>query len=453
MNVKENKMGTMPINKLLISMSLPMMISMLVQAMYNIVDSMYVSRISEDALTAVSLAFPIQQLMIALGAGMGVGVNAVLSKALGEKDFEKANKAAENGIFLSVISFVVFFFVGLFAVDPFYMSQTTDPEILQAGHDYLTVICCASIGMYMQFIFERLMQSTGRTVYSMITQTLGAVINIVLDPILIFGMFGMPEMGVKGAAVATVIGQIIGAVVGCILNVTKNHDIHISFKGFRPDFGIIKVIYVVGVPSIIMQAVGSVMNYAMNQILIGFTSTATAVFGAYYKLQSFIFMPVFGLTNGMIPIIAFNYGAGNRSRVIKTIKSSVILAVCIMLTGLTVMQIFPAKLLAIFNASEHMLGIGVVALRLISLSFVFAGYCIIMGSVFQALGNGVYSMIVSIVRQLVVLLPVAYLFSLTGNLDMVWMAFPIAELFSLTLSTVFLIKINKKIISKIGAKS
>ena len=453
MNVKENKMGTMPINKLLISMALPMMISMLVQAMYNIVDSMYVSRISEDALTAVSLAFPIQQLMIALGAGMGVGVNAVLSKALGEKDFEKANKAAENGIFLSVISFVVFFFVGLFAVDPFYMSQTTDPEILQAGHDYLTVICCASIGMYMQFIFERLMQSTGRTVYSMITQTLGAVINIVLDPILIFGMFGMPEMGVKGAAVATVIGQIIGAVVGCILNVTKNHDIHISFKGFRPDFGIIKVIYVVGVPSIIMQAVGSVMNYAMNQILIGFTSTATAVFGAYYKLQSFIFMPVFGLTNGMIPIIAFNYGAGNRSRVIQTIKSSVILAVCIMLTGLTVMQIFPAKLLAIFNASEHMLGIGVVALRLISLSFVFAGYCIIMGSVFQALGNGVYSMIVSIVRQLVVLLPVAYLFSLTGNLDMVWLAFPIAELFSLTLSTVFLIKINKKIISKIGAES
>ena len=453
MNVKENKMGTMPINKLLISMALPMMISMLVQAMYNIVDSMYVSRISEDALTAVSLAFPIQQLMIALGAGMGVGVNAVLSKALGEKDFEKANKAAENGIFLSVISFVVFFFVGLFAVDPFYMSQTTDPEILQAGHDYLTVICCASIGMYMQFIFERLMQSTGRTVYSMITQTLGAVINIVLDPILIFGMFGMPEMGVKGAAVATVIGQIIGAVVGYILNVTKNHDIHISFKGFRPDLSIIKVIYVVGVPSIIMQAVGSVMNYAMNQILIGFTSTATAVFGAYYKLQSFIFMPVFGLTNGMIPIIAFNYGAGNRSRVIQTIKSSVILAVCIMLTGLTVMQIFPAKLLAIFNASEHMLGIGVVALRLISLSFVFAGYCIIMGSVFQALGNGVYSMIVSIVRQLVVLLPVAYLFSLTGNLDMVWMAFPIAELFSLTLSTVFLIKINKKIISKIGAKS
>lgn len=450
MNVKENKMGTMPINKLLISMALPMMVSMLVQALYNVVDSMFVSYISEDALTAVSLAFPIQQLMIALGSGMGVGVNAVLSKALGEKDFEKANKVAENGIFLSVVSFVVFFFVGLFVVDPFYMSQTTDVQILQAGHDYLSVVCCASIGMYMQFISERLMQATGRTVYSMITQALGAIINIILDPILIFGMFGAPAMGVKGAAIATVVGQCIAAVVGVILNITKNHDIRISFKGFKPDMGIIKVIYMIGVPSIIMQAVGSVMNYGMNQILIGFTSTATAVFGAYYKLQSFIFMPVFGLNNGMIPIIAYNYGAGKRSRVVQTIKSSIILAVCIMLVGLAVMQVFPAQLLSVFNASEHMLSIGMVALRLISLSFVFAGYCIVMGSVFQALGNGVYSMTVSIVRQLLVLLPVAYLLSKTGNLNLVWLAFPFAELFSLTLSTVFLFRINKKIISKIG---
>ncbi len=452
MNVKENKMGTMPVNKLLISMALPMMVSMLVQALYNIVDSMFVSYISEDALTAVSLAFPIQQLMIALGSGLGVGVNAVLSKALGEKDFDKANSAAKNGIFLSVASFIVFFFVGLFVVDPFYMSQTKDAEILQAGHDYLTVVCCASFGMYMQFIFERLLQSTGRTVYSMVTQGVGAIINIILDPILIFGMFGLPAMGVKGAAIATVIGQIIAAALGCILNIKKNHDIHISFTGFKPDLGIIKTIYIIGVPSIIMQAVGSVMNYGMNQILIGFTSTATAVFGAYYKLQSFIFMPVFGLNNGMIPIIAYNYGAGKRERVVKTIKSSVILAVCIMLTGLAVMQIFPAQLLGIFNASDHMLSIGVVALRLISLSFVFAGYCIIMGSVFQALGNGVYSMVVSIVRQLVVLLPVAYLFSLTGNINLVWLSFPIAELFSVTLSTVFLFKINKKIISKIGVE-
>ncbi len=449
MNVKENKMGTMPVNKLLISMALPMMVSMLVQALYNIVDSMYVSRISEDALTAVSLAFPIQQLMIALGAGMGVGVNAVLSKSLGERDFEKVNKVAENGIFLSVFCAIVFFFVGIFVVDPFYMSQTADVEILQAGHDYLSVVCCVSIGMYMQFISERLMQATGRTVYSMITQTLGAVINIVLDPILIFGLLGFPEMGVKGAAIATVVGQCIAAVVGIILNIIKNHDIQISFKGFRPDMGIIKMIFMIGVPSIIMQAVGSVMNYGMNMILIGFTSTATAVFGAYYKLQSFIFMPVFGLNNGMIPIIAYNYGAGKRNRVVKTIKSSVILAVCIMLVGLAAMQLFPAQLLGIFNASEHMLSIGVVALRRISLSFVFAGYCIVMGSVFQALGNGIYSMIVSIVRQLVVLLPVAYMLSLTGKVNYVWLAFPFAELFSLTLSTVFLFKINKNIISRI----
>lgn len=451
MNVKENKMGTMPVNKLLISMALPMMISMLVQALYNIVDSMYVSRISEDALTAVSLAFPIQQLMIALGTGTGVGINAVLSKALGEKDFAKADSAARNGIFLSVVCAVIFFFVGVLVVDPFYLSQTTDPEIVQAGHDYLSVVCCYSIGLYMQIITERLLQATGRSVYSMITQTIGAVINIILDPILIFGLLGMPAMGVKGAAVATVIGQIASAFIGIIFNITQNPDIHLSFKGFRPDFVIIKNIYKVGVPSIIMQAVGSVMNYCMNQILIGFTSTATAVFGAYYKLQSFIFMPIFGLNNGMIPIIAYNYGAGKRERVIKTIKSSAILAVGIMLVGLAVMQLFPASLLGIFNASEHMLSIGVVALRLISLSFGFAGYCIVMGSVFQALGNGVYSMIVSIIRQIVVLLPVAFLFSLTGNLNLVWLSFPIAELFSVTMSTVFLFRINKEIISKIGS--
>ncbi|MBQ8816640.1 MAG: MATE family efflux transporter [Lachnospiraceae bacterium] len=450
MNSKENKMGTMPVNKLLISMALPMMVSMLVQALYNIVDSMFVSYISEDALTAVSLAFPIQQLMIAMGTGTGVGVNAVLSKALGEKDFEKANRAADNGIFLSVVCAVIFVFIGLFFVDPFYMSQTTDAEILQAGHDYLSVVCCFGIGMYTQIICERLLQATGRTVLSMLSQGLGAVINIVLDPILIFGLLGFPAMGVKGAAVATVIGQIISAAVGIWMNISKNHDIKISFRGFCPDLKMIGTIYKVGVPSIIMQAVGSVMNYGMNQILIGFTSTATAVFGAYYKLQSFIFMPVFGLNNGMIPIIAYNYGAGQRKRVLQTIRSSVILAVGIMLVGLAAMQIFPAQLLSIFNASEHMLAIGVPALRLISLSFVFAGYCIVMGSVFQALGNGVYSMLTSIVRQMAVLLPVAFLLSLSGNVNLVWLSFPIAELFSVTLSTVFLFKINKTVISQIG---
>ena len=450
MNVKENKMGTMPVNKLLISMALPMMVSMLVQALYNIVDSMFVSYISEDALTAVSLAFPIQQLMIALGTGTGVGINAVLSKALGEKDFEKANKAADNGLFLAVVCAVIFVFIGLFAVDPFYASQTKDAEILQAGHDYLSVVCCFGIGLYMQITCERLLQATGRTVLSMLTQGIGAVINIILDPILIFGLLGLPAMGVKGAAVATVIGQCASAVVGIWFNRKKNPDIRISFKGFWPDLKMIGTIYKVGLPSIIMQAVGSVMNYGMNQILIGFTSTATAVFGAYYKLQSFIFMPVFGLNNGMIPIIAYNYGARQRKRVIQTIHSSAILAIGIMVVGLIAMQLFPAQLLGIFNASEHMLSIGVPALRLISLSFAFAGYCIVMGSVFQALGNGVYSMITSIVRQMVVLLPAAFLLSLSGNVNLVWLAFPIAELFSVTLSTIFLIRIYKEIISKIG---
>lgn len=443
----------MPINKLLISMALPMMVSMLVQALYNIVDSMFVSYISEDALTAVSLAFPIQQLMIALGTGTGVGINAVLSKALGEKNFEKANKAADNGLFLAVVCAIIFVFIGLFVVDPFYASQTKDAEILQAGHDYLRMVCCFSIGLYIQITSERLLQATGRTVLSMLTQGIGAVINIVLDPILIFGMFGLPAMGVKGAAVATVIGQCISAVVGIWFNVKKNPDIHISFQEFWPDLHMIGHIYKVGLPSIIMQAVGSVMNYGMNQILIGFTSTATAVFGAYYKLQSFIFMPVFGLNNGMIPIIAYNYGARQQKRVIQTIRSSAILAIGIMLAGLAAMQVFPAQLLGIFNASEHMLSIGVPALRLISLSFAFAGYCIVMGSVFQALGNGVYSMITSIVRQMVVLLPAAFLLSLSGNVNLVWLSFPIAELFSVTLSTVFLIKIYKEIISKIGNES
>ncbi len=450
MNEKENKMGVIGINKLLVTMALPMMASMLVQALYNIVDSMYVSQISEDAFTAVSLAFPIQQLMIALASGIGVGVNALLSKSLGEKNFERANKTADNGIFLHILGAILFFIIGLLFVDPFYRSQTTDPEILKAGHEYLTVICCGSIGLFIQMICEKLLQSTGLTMYSMIVQGTGAIINIILDPILIFGLCGMPEMGITGAAAATVIGQMVGAVIGIVVNIKKNHDIHISFKRFKPDMGIIRMIFAVGIPSIIMMSVGSVMNYSMNLILIGFSSTAAAVFGAYYKLQSFIFMPIFGLNNAMIPIIAYNYGAGNKARVIKTIKSSNVAAIAIMLLGFLAFQVFPAPLLSIFNASEHMLSLGVEALRIISYSFVFAGYCIVMGSLFQALGNGVYSMITSIGRQIGVLLPVAYLLAQLGNVDLVWLSFPIAEIASLILTTIFFIRIYKKIISKIG---
>lgn len=449
---KENKMGVMPVNKLLVSMSLPIMISMLVQALYNIVDSIFVSRINENALTAVSLAFPLQTLMIALGAGTGVGINALLSKSLGEKDFEKANKSAANGVFLAAVNYVIFLLVGIFVTGPFYLSQTKDAQILEYGKQYLTIVCCCSFGVYTQFVFERLLQSTGKTFYTMITQGVGAIINIILDPIFIFGYFGIPRMGVAGAAIATVIGQIIAGIIAFIINEKKNTEIRLQFRGFRPDLTIIKQIYQVGIPSIIMQAIGSVMTYGMNKILLGFTNTAAAVFGAYFKLQSFIFMPVFGLNNGMVPIVAYNYGAGKKDRLIKTVKLSILYAVALMFIGFAVFQIFPAQLLLLFDASDTMLSIGIPALRIISCSFLLAGFCIICGTMFQALGNGVYSMIVSIARQLVVLLPVAYLLSLTGNVTYVWLAFPIAELVSLGVSVFFLVRINNKVIKHIGEK-
>lgn len=448
--VMTNKMGTMPMNRLLLSMALPMMVSMLVQALYNIVDSVFVSMINENALTAVSLAFPIQSLMIALSTGTGVGVNAVLSRSLGERDQENVNKAAENGVFLAIMSYVVFLIVGVLIAKPFYLSQTKDQEIVSYGVTYLTIVCICSIGMFTQMTFEKLLQSTGRTMYTMITQSLGAVINIIFDPILIFGLFGFPKMGVAGAAAATVFGQIVAAGLAIIFNLKVNKDIHLNFRKFRPEKKMIGRIYAVGIPSIIMQAIGSVMTYGMNLILIQFTSTATAVFGVYFKVQSFVFMPVFGLNNGMVPIVAYNYGAGNRKRVKHVAKLSIIYAVSIMMVGLLVFQIFPDKLLAMFNASEHMLTIGVPALRIISLSFMFAGFCIVIGSVFQALGNGVYSLAVSVARQLLVLLPAAYLLSLTGKVENVWWAFPIAELMSLTVTLFFYARINKKIISKIG---
>lgn len=445
----ENKMGTMPVNRLLISMSFPMMVSMLVQALYNVVDSIFVAQINENALTAVSLAFPVQSLMIAAGVGTGVGVNAVLSRSLGEKNHKKANQAAENGVFLALVCYVLFLAVGLFGVRPFFMTQTRDAQILEYGTTYLTICCVSSIGMFVQMMFERLLQSTGRTVYTMFTQGTGAIINIILDPILIFGLFGMPAMGVAGAAAATVSGQIVAGILAIILNRKKNHDIQLSVKGFVPSGRVIADIYKVGVPSMVMQAIGSVMVYGMNLILIGFSSTATAVFGVYFKLQSFIFMPVFGLNNGMVPIIAYNFGAGKRDRVVRTSKLSMVYAVSIMLVGLLVLELIPDKLLLLFDASEHMLSMGVVALRIICISFAFAGFCIVCSSVFQALGNGIYSMFVSIARQLLVLLPVAWLLSRLGNVDFVWWAFPIAELVSFTLTIIFMIRINKNVIRKI----
>ena len=443
---RENKMGVMPVNKLIITMSLPMMISMLVQALYNIVDSIFVARISEDALTAVSLAFSMQQLMLAVSTGTGVGVNALLSKRLGMKDYEGANRVANTGVFLAFCSYILFLILGIFAVRPFFVMQNDDPAIVEAGVTYLSIVLIFSFGLFAQIIMERLVQSTGKTMIAMITQTIGAVINIIFDPILIFGLLGFPELGIAGAAIATVAGQIIAAILGIILNHHFNKEIVVNPIKYRPDLQTVGHIYSVGLPSIIMQSISSIMVVGMNKILFVFSSTAQAVFGVYFKLQSFIFMPVFGLNNGVVPIIAYNYGAGKRERMKKTIRIACFYAVAILLIGIAVMEIFPAELLSLFDASEDMIRIGVPALRIICLSFIFAGFCITVGSVFQALGNGLYSMIVSVARQLCVLLPVAYLMSLTGNLDMVWLSFPIAEIMSVAMSLFFYVRINRKII-------
>ena len=446
---QENKMGVMPVGKLLFTMSLPIMISMLVQALYNVVDSMFVARVSENALTALSMAFPIQNLMIAVSAGLGVGLNAVLSRALGAKDEKGVNRAATNGIMLLFICGLVFMLGGATLVRPYFEMQTDIEEIVDLGTTYLRVCTIASFGLFMEIACERLLQSTGKTIYSMYTQGLGAIINIVLDPILIFGYFGMPRMGIAGAAVATVIGQIIAAILALVFNLKCNRELNISMKGFRPNGYLIVQIYKVGAPSIVVQAIGSLMTYGMNLILAAFGSAQT-VFGIYFKLQSFVFMPVFGLNNGMVPIIAYNYGAGHKDRVIKTIKHSVAYGVGIMFVGLLAMHIFPAQLMRMFDAEESLIAIGAPALETISLSFVFAGFCIVAGSVFQALGNGVYSMIVSVARQMCVLLPVAKLLSLSGEVTLIWWAFPIAELASVLLTSYFLVRIYRKVICHIG---
>ena len=430
---QENKMGVMPVNRLILTMSLPMILSMLVQALYNIVDSMFVSRLSENALTAVSLAFPAQNLMIAVATGTGVGVNAALSRSLGERNFDRANKIADHAVFLAIASYAVFAVLGLFFSRQFFLWQTDIEEIVDQGTDYLRICTLFSFGLFLEIACERLLQSTGKTIYSMYTQGLGAIINIIFDPIMIFGLFGFPKMGVAGAAAATVFGQILAAVLGIFLNKTRNQEIHVSFRGFRPNSEIIRHIYSVGIPSIIMSSIGSVMTFGMNKILIGFTSTATAVFGVYFKLQSFVFMPVFGLNNGTVPIIAYNYGAAKPDRILKTLKLAICYAVGIMLIGFAVFQLLPDKLLLIFEASENMLSIGVPALRIISVSFLFAGYCIVCSSMFQA-----------VFRQLLVLLPSAFLLSKIGGLDLVWYSFPIAEICSIFFSTYFLRHVYKK---------
>ena len=443
----ENIMGTMDVNPLLIKLSIPMMISMLVQALYNVVDSIFVARVSENALTAVSLAFSLQNMMFAVGIGTGVGVNALLSKSLGEKTQYRANKPAENGLFLALCSYLVFLVLGLTVVRPYFYAQTADADIAEQGIRYLTICCVLSLGMFMQVMNEKLLAATSRTTLSMISQLVGAIVNIILDPIFIFGYCGEALSGTTGAALATVIGQFCGAGVSFYLNLRKNPDIQLDFKGFRPSAEAIKRIYVVGLPSIAMQCVGSVMTFLMNQILMAFTATAVAVFGVYFKLQSFVFMPVFGLNNGMVPIISYNYGARRPDRVKKTIKLAVCYAECIMLIGFCIFQFAPDKVLGIFAASDAMLAIGIPAMRIICLHFLLAGASIVLSSVFQALGNGVFSLIVSVCRQLFVLLPAAWLLAQTGNVNNVWWAFFIAEIVSVLLSLGFYARINKNIIA------
>ena len=441
---KENKMGTMPVGKLLVNMALPMIISMLVQALYNVVDSIYISQISESAVTALSLAFPVQNLQIGFAVGIGVGVNSLLSKSLGERNQENANKTAGIGAILMLICSAAFMLFGVFGVRPYFELQSTVSETVEGGIVYTRICCLLTLGIFMQILFERLLQATGRTMLTMYSQAFGAIINIILDPILIHGWLGLPAMGIAGAAWATVIGQWSGALLGLYFNAKHNPEIQFSRKYFIPDGKIIRPMLAVGIPSIIMNSIGSVMNFGMNQILQSFTETATSVFGIYFKLQSFFFMPLFGINGATISIIAFNYGARKPERIIRTLKLSSIAAVVLMSVGLLVFQLFPDLLLGLFNPSDTFLIMGRSALRTISWCFPLAAVCIILGACFQAMGNGMYSTIVSLFRQLVVLLPAAYQLSLTGNVNYVWLSFPIAEVVSCAVTLFFFLRIYRQ---------
>ena len=447
--IPENKMGVMPVGKLLLNMALPMIISMLVQALYNVVDSIYISRVSENAVTALSLAFPIQNLQIGAAVGIGVGVNALLSKSLGEKNHEMTNFAAGNGLLLAAICTVIFMIFGVVGVRPYYMMQNTSVETAEAGIAYTSLCCLLTGGIFLEILFERLLQATGRTFHTMITQGVGAIANIVLDPVFIFGVeaLGIPAMGAAGAAVATVAGQWLAGLLALIFNIKYNPDVKFGLKYIRPIGGAIRPILTVGVPSAIMNGIGSITNFTMNQILLGFPmvgETASGVFGIYFKLQSFFFMPLFGLNNAAISIIAYNYGARKPERIMRTLKIAFCGALTFMLCGFAVFQIAPDLLLNMFNPSESFMEIGCNALRRISIHFPVAAFCIVLISSFQALGNGLYSTLVSLCRQLVALLPAAYLLSLTGQVHNVWWAFGIAEIVSGTVCALLFLRIYKR---------
>ena len=451
MEQRENKMGYMPMGKLLVGMAWPIMLSMLVQALYNVVDSIYVSRLGENGLTALSLAFPVQNLIIAVGVGTAVGVNSLLSRKLGERRYDDANAVAENGLLLAVLSWLIFLVFGLFFTRTFFMSFTSNTEIIEMGTQYLSICTILSVGIFVSVVTERIMQATGKTIYTMFTQGSGAIINIVLDPILIFGLLGFPAMGIAGAAIATVIGQLFGMLLSLYLNAKFNKEIHIRLKGFRPNGRIIGEIYAVGVPGIVMQSISPVMTVGLNKILIDFTETAVAVFGVYFKLQSFVFMPVFGLTNALVPIVGYNYGAGNRERIVKAIKLAGCYAFGIMTVGAAIFFLFPDKLLLMFDASPDMLEIGIPALRTICISFMGASIGITLSSAFQAMGKGIYSLSMSACRQLVVILPVAWILGKLWGLSAVWFAFLIAEVASLALALILYRRIYNRQIKNLGA--
>lgn len=442
--LQENKMGVMPVGKLLVNMALPMIISMLVQAFYNIVDSVYVSQVSESAVTALSLAFPVQNMQIGFAVGVGVGVNALLSQSLGRKDQESVNWAAGQGVFLALVATGLFMLFGFFGVRPYYTMQSTVVETVEGGIAYTSICCIFTVGVFIQVLCERLLQSTGRAMQTMILQGTGAIINIILDPVFIHGWWGMPKMGVAGAAVATVIGQCTGAVLGIYLNLRHNPEVQLHVKFMKPNWKVIAPILEVGIPSVVMNGIGSVMNFGMNQILQGFNEVATGVFGIYYKLQSLFFMPLFGINNATISILAYNYGARKPKRIVHTLKLATAVAVCIMLVGLAVFQLFPQALLGIFNPTEEFLAIGVKALRILCLPFPVAAICISLGASFQALGKGSYSTVVSLCRQLIVLLPAAYLLSLTGDVNNVWWSFPIAEVMSALVTGLLFAKLYRQ---------
>lgn len=441
----DNKMGTMPVNKLLFNMALPAILSMTINALYNVVDSIFVSRISEDALTAVSIVNPLQMMIIALSVGSGVGINSLIARRLGAKNQEEADKAASTSIRIGLFNYLIFLIIGVFFTKIFVAGYAEEGTyIFDAACEYCVIVCVGSLFINIQVVLEKVLQSTGNMVAPMLCGLTGAIVNIVLDPILIFGLVGMPEMGVAGAALATVIGQMCGMLVGVVIVIRGEHLVSIKLRGFKMDWQIVKDIYKVGLPSIVMQSIGSIMIIFYNMILVVYSTTAVAVLGIYFKIQSFVFMPVFGLNQGAMPIMGYNYGARDRERLMATYKAAFKVAFVVMVLGTLLFQLLPRQLLMMFDASPEMYEIGIPALRLISICFIPASFGIITGTLFQGTGHGMLSLYGSLIRQLFGILPLAFILIRIGGVTLSWMAFPLAEILGVTYSAIMLRRLYKK---------